>query len=80
MVHIVCATTVDAVDRDSGVAELYLERFDQAYCCYGGADLVVVAPSSVAIRLNQRALKPSRSRAAACPSKCDPGSRAMRMP
>lgn len=54
VVHIFCATTVDAQDRDEGMADLYLERFDQSYSCYGGADLVVAAPSSVEVRLNEK--------------------------
>lgn len=54
VIHIVCETSVDAQDREAGRAELYLERFDQAYCCYGGADVVLVAPSSLEVRLNQK--------------------------
>lgn len=54
LLHIVCATSVDAQDRRSGMADLYLERFDQAYSCYGGADLVLVTPALVDLRLNAR--------------------------
>jgi hypothetical protein len=53
VLHIVCATVVDTQDREGGIADLYLERFDQAYSCYGGAELVVVTPSSVEVRLTQ---------------------------
>ena len=29
------------------MADLYFERFDQAYCCYGGADEVRAAKNPV---------------------------------
>jgi hypothetical protein len=52
--HIVCATSVDDQDRQGGMVDLYLERFDQASCCYGGADLVLVGQASVEVRLNPK--------------------------
>src|SRR5688572_9504081 len=54
VLHLVCATTVDAGDRNGETADLYLERFDQAYSCSGGAELVLIAPSSVHVRLNEK--------------------------
>jgi hypothetical protein len=54
VLHIVCATEVELQDREHGMADLYLERFDQVYCCYGGADLVLATPVSVEARLNEK--------------------------
>jgi len=54
VVHLVCAMAVDAQDRNAGMADLYLERFDQAYSCYGGADRVVATPSTVEVHLNRK--------------------------
>ena len=54
VLHVVCATIVDDQDRSRGMVDLYLERFDQAYCCYGGADVVLVGRASVEVRLNQK--------------------------
>jgi hypothetical protein len=54
VLHVVCATAVDAEDRNGGMADLYLERFDQAYSCYSGAESILVAPSSVEVRLNDK--------------------------
>jgi hypothetical protein len=54
VIHIVCAKTVDEQDRKGGMADLYLERFEQAYCCYGGADQVLVTPSSLEVQLNEK--------------------------
>jgi hypothetical protein len=54
VLHIVCATSVDDQDRRGGMVDLYLERFDQAYCCYSGADVVLVGDVSVEVRLNAK--------------------------
>jgi len=54
VLHIVCATNVDAQDRELGMADLYLERFDQAYCCYGGAESVVVTANQIEVPLNHK--------------------------
>jgi hypothetical protein len=60
VLHIVCATTVDPRDRNGRMADLYLERFDQAYSCYGGADLVVATPSFVEVRMNDKVRRKRR--------------------
>jgi hypothetical protein len=54
VLHIVCATTANLRDRELGTADLYLERFEQAYSCYGGAEQITATPSSVQIRLNKK--------------------------
>jgi hypothetical protein len=54
VLHIVCSTTVDRRDRELGMADLYLERFEQANNCYGGAEQIMVTPSSIQIRLNKK--------------------------
>ena len=54
VLHVVCATSVDDEDRSDGMVDLYLERFDQAYCCYGGAEDVLVGRASIEVRLNHK--------------------------
>jgi hypothetical protein len=54
VLHIVCATVASPQDRESGKADLYLERFDQAYSCDGGATQITVTRSSVQVRLNKK--------------------------
>jgi immunity protein 10 of polymorphic toxin system len=57
VLHIVCAMSVDDQDRRGGMADLYLERFDQAYSCYGGAEAVRVGNASLEVQLNSKGLK-----------------------
>jgi hypothetical protein len=47
VLHILCSRVADPKDRELGMANLYLGRFDQAYCCYGGADEVSATRSSI---------------------------------
>src|SRR5262245_61080439 len=54
VLHIVCGNPVEAEDRDGAFDGLYLERFDQAYGCYGGAELVRVTPLFIEVRLNKK--------------------------
>lgn len=54
VLHIVCATEVELQDRELGMADLYLERFDQAYCCYGGAESLLATAVSLEARLNEK--------------------------
>ena len=57
VLHFVCATEVDAQDRRLGHDAMYLERFDQAYSCYAGADEILVTSSGVKLKLNPRGRK-----------------------
>jgi hypothetical protein len=54
VLHVVCATSVDDEDRLKGMVDLYLERFDQAYSCCGGADEILVGLTSIRVRLNEK--------------------------
>jgi hypothetical protein len=57
VLHFVCATEVDSEDRKLGQNEMYLERFDQAYSCYAGADEIRVMTSKLQLKLNARGCK-----------------------
>jgi hypothetical protein len=54
VLHVVCATSVEDEDRREGTVDLYLERFDQAYSCHGGADEVLVGFASIEVKLNEK--------------------------
>lgn len=57
VLHVVCAMSVEAQDRKLGQNSIYLERFDQAYSCYAGADSILVAPESIEVALNSTGRK-----------------------
>ena len=50
--HFVCAMDVDEQDRRLGHNAMYLERFDQAYSCYNGAEAIVIGATGIQIKLN----------------------------
>jgi hypothetical protein len=52
VLHFVCATDVDDQDRRLGHNAMYLERFDQSYSCYGGAEAILIRITGVQIMLN----------------------------
>ena len=54
VLHFVCARDVDEQDRRLGHNAMYLERFDQAYSCYDGAEAIVIGASGVQVNLNAR--------------------------
>ena len=54
VLHIVRGTVTDEKKSELGVAGLYLERFDQAYSCTGGAEHIAATPLSVQVRLNEK--------------------------
>src|SRR5262249_11212716 len=54
VLHILCSRVADPDDPVLGTADLYFERFDQAYCCYGGADEVSATRSSMQLLLNEK--------------------------
>jgi hypothetical protein len=43
--------------RDSRLGSFYMERYDQAVACYGGADRIVVGDRGLDIRLNDKGVK-----------------------
>ena len=54
VLHVVCARSVDAQDRKTGMDGIYLERFDQAFSGYKGADYIRVCPRVIEIGLNAK--------------------------
>jgi hypothetical protein len=52
VLHFVCALEVDDQDRRLGHNAIYLERFDQAYSCYAGAEAVLVGAKGIDVKLN----------------------------
>jgi hypothetical protein len=52
VLHIVCATSVDEQDRRLRQNTIYLERFDQAYSCYEGADRITVSSNRIDVEFN----------------------------
>lgn len=52
VLHIVCAKILDASDEENGMDSIYLERFDQAYSCYSGAEKIVASSTSITVELN----------------------------
>jgi len=52
VLHVVCALSVDAQDRKLGHDSIYLERFDQAYSCYSGAEKISVGLQDIHFALN----------------------------
>jgi hypothetical protein len=52
VLHFVCAMDVDEQDRRLGHDAMYLERFDQAYSCYSGAEAIVIGATGLQIKLN----------------------------
>jgi hypothetical protein len=52
VLHFVCAIEVDEQDRRLGHDAIYLERFDQAYSCYAGAEEIVIGTAGVHLKLN----------------------------
>src|SRR5262249_49926355 len=57
VLHILCSRVADPDDPVLGTADLYFERFDPAYCCYGGADEVRATRSSMQLLLNEKGRK-----------------------
>jgi len=57
VLHVVCAMSVDAQDRTLGHDSIYMERFDQAYSCYSGAERIEVKPQSIEVALKSRGSK-----------------------
>ena len=55
--HVVCATTFDAQDIKHRMDTIYLERFDQAYSCYHGAQSIEVTSNGVRLKLNAHGRK-----------------------
>jgi len=49
VLHILCSRVADPDGPVLGTSDLYFERFNQAYCCYGGADEVRATRSSMQI-------------------------------
>src|SRR5262245_38198918 len=54
VLHILCSRVADPDNPELGMAELYLERFDQAYSCYGAAEEVRATRSSMRLLLNEK--------------------------
>ena len=52
VLHFVCALEVDDQDRRLGHNAIYLERFDQAYSCYAGAEAVLISAGGIDLTLN----------------------------
>ena len=57
VLHIVCGKWIDPQGRKTGMDGIYLERFDQAYSGYKGADSIGVSPSIIKIGLNRKGKK-----------------------
>lgn len=57
VLHVVCAMSVDAQDRKLGHDSIYLERFDQAYSCYSGAERIAIEPQDIHVALNPQGSK-----------------------
>jgi hypothetical protein len=55
--HVVCAKKVDDQDREMGMGTIYLERFDQAYSCYQGAESIRAHARGVDLRLTKKGTK-----------------------
>jgi hypothetical protein len=55
--HVVCATAPDAQDAKLRMDAIYLERFDQAYSCYHGANSIEVNLGAAKFRLNAHGRK-----------------------
>jgi len=51
VLHVVSATSYDQQDSDLGYDTIYLERYDQALSCYGGATSIRVLPDAVELDL-----------------------------
>jgi hypothetical protein len=51
VLHVVCATSVDEQDRKLGHDTIYLERFDQAYSCYAGAERISAGGAGIEVVL-----------------------------
>jgi len=52
VLHIVCAKSPDLATRESGMESIYLERFDQAYSCYGGVTGIATSSDAITVTLN----------------------------
>lgn len=52
VLHIVCATECNCQHSDVGQNRIYLERFDRAYSCYGGAECIEIQKSKIRFELN----------------------------
>ena len=57
VLHVVCAKKVDDQDRDLEMDSIYLERFDQVYSCYQGANSIRVHQHGVDLRLTKHGVK-----------------------
>ena len=57
VLHIVCGKSVEDQDLENGTDGIYLERFDQAYSGYKGADSIRVSPSEITVELNSEGQK-----------------------
>ncbi len=53
VLHIVCGNTAD----DPITGQLYMERYDQAVACYGGAKKVFVGDNGMDLHLNKKGIK-----------------------
>ena len=51
VLHIVCAKSSDQATRDNDVESVYLERFDQAYSCYGGTSEISASSDAISVTL-----------------------------
>src|SRR5262249_16024561 len=54
---VVCTTTFDEQDIKLRMDTIYLERFDQAYSCYHGAQSIDVTSTGVELKLNAHGRK-----------------------
>ena len=54
VLHIVRGPARDGENSEIGMSGLYLERFEQAYSCYGSAEHIVATSLSVQVRLNEK--------------------------
>jgi hypothetical protein len=52
VLHFVCALELDDQDRRLGHNAIYLERFDQAYSCYAGAEAILIGVKGIDLKLN----------------------------
>lgn len=52
VLHIVCAKAIDEQDIELGHDTIYLERHDQSFSCYGGADFIDIASNKITVQFN----------------------------
>jgi Immunity protein 10 len=53
VLHIVCGKTIE----DSITGHLYMERYDQAVACYGGAEKITICNDVIDLQLNKKGTK-----------------------